>query len=58
MAVQDIVQRTPEPLTVESLAEQFAACGLQAGQTVIVHSALSSLGWVVGGPVAVIQPLL
>src|SRR5919202_418836 len=58
MAVREVVQRTIEPLTVESLAEQFAACGLQPGQTVIVHSALSQLGWVVGGPVAVIQALL
>ena len=58
MTVREIVQRTSQPLTVDSLAEQLAACGLQPGQTVLVHSALSSLGWVVGGPVAVIQALL
>ncbi len=58
MGVRDVVQKTTHPLTVDSLAEQFAACGLHAGQTVIVHSALSTLGWVVGGPVAVIQALL
>ncbi len=46
------------PLTVNSLAEQFAACGLAAGQTVLVHSSLSKLGWVAGGEVAVIQALL
>jgi aminoglycoside 3-N-acetyltransferase len=49
---------SPYPLTVDSLAEQFAACGLQQGQMVIVHSALSRLGYVIGGPVAVIQALL
>lgn len=58
MPINEIVQKTAQPSTVASLAEQFAACGLQPGQTVIMHSALSSLGWVVGGPVAVIQALL
>lgn len=46
------------PLTVDSLVEQFTACGMSAGQTVLVHSALSRLGWVAGGAVAVIQALL
>lgn len=46
------------PLTVDSLAEQFAACGLAAGQTVLVHSSMSKMGWIAGGPVAVIQALL
>lgn len=45
-------------LTIDSLIEQFAACGLSAGQTVLVHSSLSRLGWVAGGAVAVIQALL
>lgn len=46
------------PLTCQSLTEQFAACGLAAGQTVVVHSSLSKLGWVVGGAEDVIQALL
>lgn len=46
------------PLTRESLAGQFAACGLAAGQTVLVHSSMSKLGWIVGGPVDVIRALL
>jgi aminoglycoside 3-N-acetyltransferase len=46
------------PLTVDSLAEQLAACGLSAGQTVVVHSSMSKIGWIAGGPVAVIQALL
>jgi aminoglycoside 3-N-acetyltransferase len=46
------------PLTIDSLAEQFAACGLAAGQTVLVHSSMSKMGWIAGGPVAVIQALL
>lgn len=46
------------PLTVSALAEQFTAGGLKAGQTVLVHSAMSKLGWVVGGPNTVIEALL
>jgi aminoglycoside 3-N-acetyltransferase len=45
-------------MSVESLAEQFAACGLAAGQTVLVHSAMSKIGWITGGPEAVILALL
>lgn len=58
MSEADVVQRTRTPLTVESLAEQFAACGLAAGQTVLVHSAMSRIGWIAGGPEAVILALL
>ncbi len=50
-------QDTPA-LTLELLIEGFAACGLQAGQTVCVHASLSKLGWVVGGAETVIRALL
>lgn len=46
------------PLTVESLSDQFAACGLAAGQTVLVHTRMSALGWVAGGAAAIIHALL
>lgn len=52
------IASTKLPLTVDSLAEQLAGCGLQAGQTVLVHSSMSKLGWIAGGQVAVIQALL
>jgi aminoglycoside 3-N-acetyltransferase len=55
MSQRDIVANTPEPSTVETLAVQFAACGLQAGQVVIAHISLSSLGYVVGGPVVTVH---
>ena len=39
-------------------AEDLQALGLREDTIVLVHSSLSSLGWVAGGPVAVIQALL
>jgi aminoglycoside 3-N-acetyltransferase len=58
MPEQAVIAQTIEPLTVASLTASFRACGLQLGHTAIVHSSLSALGWVVGGPQAVIQALL
>jgi aminoglycoside 3-N-acetyltransferase len=58
MPEADTIHPDMPPLTAESLAEQFAACGLSAGQTVLVHTKMSALGWIIGGPVPVIQALL
>ncbi|MDZ4763560.1 MAG: AAC(3) family N-acetyltransferase [Chloroflexota bacterium] len=45
------------PLTVGLLARGFMACGLTAGQHVVVHTKMSALGWIVGGAVALIEAL-
>jgi aminoglycoside 3-N-acetyltransferase len=50
--------KTDFPKTRSILAEDFRKLGLIEGMTVIVHSSLKSLGWVVGGPVAVVQALM
>ncbi|MGA8114069.1 MAG: AAC(3) family N-acetyltransferase [Actinocatenispora sp.] len=52
------VEDTPEPRTRASLAADLRALGVRAGSVLLVHSSLSSLGWVCGGPVAVVQALL
>lgn len=53
-----LIQSTPEPRTRPGLAADLRALGLQPGMTVLVHSSLTSLGWVSGGPVAAIQALM
>ncbi len=53
-----IEAETQEPRTRASLATDLRALGLEPGMIVILHSSLSSLGWVCGGAVAVVQALL
>lgn len=45
-------------LTRESLTEEFRASGVEAGDTLLVHSSYKSLGEVEGGPRTVIDALL
>ena len=58
MTEETAVQKAAAPRTRESLARDLNALGLGSGQTVIVHSSLSALGWVSGGPVTVVQALM
>jgi aminoglycoside 3-N-acetyltransferase len=58
MSEAAVIQKTPSPRTRDSLARELRQAGLVAGMTMIVHSSLSSLGWVCGGPVAVVQALM
>lgn len=51
------VQKTPRPNTIASLLADLRALGVQPGMTLVVHSSLSALGWVAGGPQAVVLAL-
>lgn len=58
MSEKKAVEDAHAPRTRQSLAADFRRLGLASGITVLVHSSLSSLGWVNGGPVAVVQALM
>lgn len=57
MATEEIVDRVSEPVTVESLVSDFRDIGLEGGDVVLVHSSLSSIGWVSGAAQAVVEAL-
>lgn len=50
--------RSPEPVTVDSLSLDLRDLGIESGETVLVHASLSALGWVCGGAPAVVDALL
>lgn len=58
MSEEDAVRATyGMPATVQSIRDDLAALGVAPGMVLLVHSSLSSLGWVCGGPVAVVMAL-
>lgn len=58
MSEKTVIERTKEPITKKHILESLKRLGIQPNDTLLVHSALSSLGWVVGQEVSVIQALL
>ncbi|PJF44277.1 MAG: AAC(3) family N-acetyltransferase [Phototrophicales bacterium] len=58
MSEHDVVRRTKNPATIGTLIQDFRRLGLKRGDVVIVHSAMSKMGWIAGGAVAVIDALM
>lgn len=57
MSETDAIARATTPATVATLARDLRALGLAEGQTVLVHTALSALGYVITGPVTLLLAL-
>jgi aminoglycoside 3-N-acetyltransferase len=55
MSESEAIDRVGEPVTTASLVEDLGALGIDAGDRVVVHSSMSALGWVAGGPQAVVD---
>lgn len=47
-----------QPMTEQRLQRDLAAIGVASGMTLVVHSSLSAIGWVIGGPQSVVRALL
>ncbi len=58
MVEADVIKRTiGGPITVERIKKDLVAIGVEPGMVLLTHSSLSKIGWVSGGPVAVILAL-
>jgi len=58
MSEHDIINQTKRPNTVNSIVQQLEQFNIAHGDSLLVHSSLSSLGWVCGGAQAVVEALL
>lgn len=58
MSEKETIDRAEQPRTRQSLAADLRRLGVTPDMTLLVHSSLSSLGWVCGGPVAVLRALM
>lgn len=58
MSELSVITRSPKPFSRKHLARDLHNLGVIPGMTLLVHSSLSKIGYVPGGPVAVIQALM
>lgn len=58
MSESSMVLKTKEPITINSLYKDLIKLGVNRGDILLVHSSLSSLGWVCGGAQAVITAIM
>lgn len=56
--IKEIIARTEIPNTEASLRTGFTLLGVNAGDVLIVHASLSSLGWTMGGERSLIDALI
>ncbi|MFC6785976.1 aminoglycoside N(3)-acetyltransferase [Halobaculum halobium] len=58
MGEREVVDRTDAPLTTDRLRADLRELGVTPGETALVHSSLSAIGWVAGGVPTVVDALL
>ncbi|MDZ7849489.1 MAG: AAC(3) family N-acetyltransferase [Halodesulfurarchaeum sp.] len=58
MGEREAIERVDEPVTMAAIAADLRALGVESGDTLFVHTSLSSIGWVSGGAQAVVEALL
>jgi aminoglycoside 3-N-acetyltransferase len=55
---EEIISSTQEPNTINTINQDLMKLGINNGDILLVHSSLSSLGWVCGGAQTVITALM
>jgi aminoglycoside 3-N-acetyltransferase len=55
---KNVVDKTSTPITKDRIVQDLSRIGLDSKDVVVVHSSLSKMGWVVGGPVTVVNALM
>ena len=58
MSEKDIIERSDKVYTRKILKKEFEKLGIKKKMNILIHSSLSKIGWVTGGPVSVIQALM
>lgn len=58
MSKDKVIKHAGTPAAIEALCKDLESSGLRSGHTVLLHSSLSSLGYVPGGAESVITALL
>ncbi len=53
-----VIKQTKQPNTVESLTQNLKDLGVQSGDTLLVHASMKAIGWISGGPQAVLESLM
>ena len=57
MSEVEAILSSKEPVTVSSMVQDIRRLGIRGGETVMVHTSMSRLGWVCGGAEAVVLAL-
>jgi len=57
MSEKDVIESSKKPQTIKTLRYDMRKIGVKNGMTLIVHSSMSSMGWICGGAVSFILAL-
>ena len=58
MSERDVIESSSEPITHDRIVDDLRQLGISTGDTLIVHSSLSKMGYVIGGAQTVVEALL
>lgn len=58
MTELEAIRRSSAPVTTKEVSIALANLGVREGDVLVVHSSLSAIGWVVGGPQAILDAIV